>query len=417
MLLRTLFTCAALAPALAAQSAPIQLQGQDADDRFGESIAFVGDLDGDGLSELAVGAPGKQSSSTQTVGTVSLFSGANGRELGVAFGALAGTGFGARIAPSRDLSGDGVPDLLVGAPDADRVVAIDGASFAAGNPAPLWSNDGEPNGQFGRALDSIGDQTGDGVPDLAVGAPFGGGDIAGFGPGQVWLLSGATGRSFGVLSAPGADNGSFGWSLANVGDVNGDGRDDLAVGAPLDDGVATAVGAVYLFSPATDAPLTSWFGRRAGDDFGHALERGPDVSGDGVASLFIGAPASTIAPPTAGSVLWLELSNGQRLAQFSAPTVGGRFGWALASDGAGQLAVGEPLAPASIESIGMVHTFDLRTASSSVVAGSQGEAEFGATLAWNPAADVSSSDVLAIGAPFFDVEFGSDEGQVDLYLN
>jgi hypothetical protein len=88
---------------------------------------------------------------------------------------------------------------------------------------------------FGLALAGVGDIDGDGVPDLAAGAPYQ--NVAGQGnQGRVFLFSGASGQLVLTLTKPSPQaQAQFGWTLAGVGDVDGDGVPDLAVGAPFQD--------------------------------------------------------------------------------------------------------------------------------------------------------------------------------------
>ena len=142
-----------------------------------------------------------------------------------------GREFGLALAGVGDVDGDGVPDLAVGAPEQGRVFLFSGATGqrlrTLNNPTP------QAGARFGRALAGVGDVDGDGVPDLTVGAP--GQDVEGRDTqGQVFLFSGATGQQLRTLNNPTPQAGArFGRELAGVGDVDGDGVSDLAVGAPF----------------------------------------------------------------------------------------------------------------------------------------------------------------------------------------
>ena len=264
------------------------LRGPSAGAEFGSALARIDDLDGDGGDELLVGAP--RGGPAQS-GLAVLVSARTGRALRVLTGAAGGDEFGHAVAAGGDLDGDGLSDVLVGAPGASAARAFSGASGAElwtvvrdlGAPSS-YAFLAEPPG-FGWALCSLGDQDGDGRDDVAVGAPAFSG---------VWFLSGADGGVLGATSSAYVDmtpaetlGGYFGWALARLGDADGDGRDELVVGAPLDDPFfdtpsPTAVGSAAVLALGA-AP-----NRIHADDRGplaRAVARAGDVDGDGVEDL------------------------------------------------------------------------------------------------------------------------------------
>jgi hypothetical protein len=163
--------------------------------------------------------------------------------------------FGQALAALGDINGDGVPDLAVGIPAYDRVDLFDQGQVVlfSGTTGSLLrtlqDRSLQAGGQFGRTLAALGDINGDGVSDLAVGAPFR--DVRDLeDPGQVVLFSGVTGARLHTLRTLQPQGGAqFGSALAAVGDVNGDGVSDLAVGAPFQDvrGLGD-LGQVFVFS-------------------------------------------------------------------------------------------------------------------------------------------------------------------------
>lgn len=393
----------ALASAAFAQSPAVVLNGTDPEDALGSALTSVGDLNGDGAPELAVGVPGEDSASSQTTGSVHLFSGADGTLLGVASGQLAGTRFGATVTPTRDLSGDGTTDLLVGAPDAlGRVVALDGNALAQGVALELWSVDGSQQGSLGRSILPVGDRSGDGVPDVAVGEPFAGGVVPGVGPGRVRLLSGATGALLTSVDGPSGELSAFGWSLATTADVDGDGLRDLAVGAPTTDGAAALSGAVHLVGSRTSSIVATVEGEREDGQLGFALAR--RVRADGSEVLLAGEPADTASPAVRGRVVRIDPLAAAALGHVSGATPGGGFGRALAIRGEA-LAVGEPFA----SSAGAVRVFTLDAPDRPfALSGPALDASFGTAVAW-------LGNSLAVGAPSYDTTPDGNEGRVEVY--
>lgn len=304
---------------------------------FGAASATVGDLDADGQPELAVGTPGAFGGGAVWL----LFPRADATikkrmEISSESGGFSGGMLeAAAIAALGDLDGDGVEDIAVGAPhDAfggsvwilfltpQGTVKTDvqiGAGLGGFTGTIL------PTDEFGISLASIGDLDGDGLSELAVGAD---GDCPpGGGCGAVWLLflqlDGTvrqavklqpTGQS---PAGPLGPNDRFGSAVAGVGDVNRDGTPDLAVGAVGDPTVATAAGAVWILFLAPTAAilgeqkitggLAGFAGTLLlGDFFGSALAAVGDVDSNNIPDLMVGAPGDDDGGPGRGAV-WLVL--------------------------------------------------------------------------------------------------------------
>ena len=246
------------------------------------------------------------------------------------------------------MNGDGTPDLFVGAPKATTHSAETGATYvySGADQGLLYTLSGTGSfDEFGFALALLSDIDGDGVIDLAVGAP--GGDSAALDGGDVRIVSGASGTAIRTHrgSSPG---GRLGTSVANAGRVDGDSVDDLLIGVPNDDGAAANAGLVLLRSGATGALLDSFSGSSAGDQFGHAVVGLGDVNGDGFRDQLVGAPGGSyvrVLSGANGSTLWAIV----RDLPFSNHTgVPGPFGNAASAagdvnaDGYADFAVGYP---------------------------------------------------------------------------
>lgn len=318
----------------------------------GRAIAVLGDLDGDGHLDAAVGAPDL---SSEHPGTVLIVSTRRGRVLAEVVGLEPGDGFGAALLAIPDQDGDDLPELLIGAPFSDGEGELRGRVYAY-SPASeriLGSRPGrEDRDEFGSSLIELGDINGDGKPIIGVGAPghdysrgrlehyhlhwfrereelrwtlrtqitgtrtqsrfaasvASTGDVNGDGvsdyligapyhdpkrlpdAGMVSLISGATGRALRRFTGK-EPGGLFGQGLAGVGDLNGDGVPDFLVAAPsARDGELGDVGQAWLHSGADYATLGQWSGRRPGDFFGRCLGGGDDLNGDGVPEFWIAAP-------------------------------------------------------------------------------------------------------------------------------
>jgi hypothetical protein len=296
--------------------------GDAAFDQLGFAVAFVGDVDGDGVSDLAVGAPFHDAGASNA-GLVRVHSGATGALLLTLHGGAAGDRFGSALSGAGDIDGDGVPDLIVGAPGADgpdtdcgRVTAHSGADGSV-----LLSFTHPGNGaSFGTAV-AAGDIDADGVPDVVGGAPF-----ASSSAGIVYVHSGADGALLHTFGGT-ASADQFGSAVAVPGDVDRDGYDDVLIGSPQ--WVAGEPGSAQLRSGLTGAVLLAMNGEDADSHFGSAVSGLGDVDGDGDPELAVGAPLCDIGATDSGRVqsfapvfLWTNEGNGLAGA-FGTPVLSG----------------------------------------------------------------------------------------------
>lgn len=253
--------------AATSSSAKVTLVGEGAGDMAGYSVAAV-DFDGDGVQDPVVGTPVALNDAAIVAGAVYVVSGALSGTISLSAATTTIRGealwdlLGRALASIGDIDGDGLDDLLVGAPgdDAGGTDAGGGFVFLGGSTGSLDASDANAsvlgastNGRAGDCVSPLGDVNDDGVPDIGIGAPYTTGVSSQEGrayvifgpPSGTMSLADADGTVFGESSGSQA-----GWSLAGVGDVDGDAWGDVLVGAvgniPSYPGYAS--GAVYLVS-------------------------------------------------------------------------------------------------------------------------------------------------------------------------
>lgn len=313
-------------------------------DFFGSSIAPVGDLNGDGVLDLAVGAVGDNTGGGSRGALYVIFLKRDGSV--VSFSKIAhGTGglsfvdgdsFGASCSVVGDLDGDGVTELAVGAisdntgGDArgaihllflNRTGSLKSTTKIAHGSGDISLNDFD---SFGRSCSLVGDLDGDGVPELAVGAS--GDDAGGIFRGAVHLLflnaNGSVKSSRKITHGSGglslANNDSFGISCMSPGDLDGDGTPELVVGALGDDMGGSDRGAVYLVFLNTDGTVKSHtkIAHASGaltlsddDAFGGSCASLGDLDGDGIPELAVGAVGDDTGGSSSGAVHLIEIGD------------------------------------------------------------------------------------------------------------
>jgi hypothetical protein len=330
-----------------------------ADAHFGSALAGTGDIDGDGNGDFLVGAPGKN------VGACGKFSGTDGCSVGQAFvfsgsdGSLlwtlnhptpsAGSFFGSAVASHSDLTGDSIPELIIGAPGQYIGVFVPSQAFVFnGKTGDLLLTFDDPNGveveslvgqTFGSVVASVGDLGGTVASDILIGDAQQ--DVGGnTDQGQVSVFSGDGGNLLITLNHPvPQENGLFGASANSIGDVNGDTIPDLIVGAP---GQTVAEnfrqGQAYVMSGETAALLFTLDNPtpQADAKFGFAVAPIGDINGDTVPDVIVAAPRQNVGGNLGqGQVYVFSGFDGTLLATLDNPNpqTDAGFGYAVVSGG------------------------------------------------------------------------------------
>ncbi|MFN9547825.1 MAG: beta strand repeat-containing protein [Cyanobacteriota bacterium] len=326
---------------LAAGTGGFVINGR-ATENSGRSLSRAGDVNGDGLEDLLVGAHyGDPDGATNagcsyvvfgktSTGALNLSAVASGSGGFVIHGQAAYDQSGRSVAGAGDVNGDGFADLLVGAfggdpaagSSAGRSYVVFGRSTSAPvSLAAIASGSGDGfviNGQSaydfsGYSVANAGDVNGDGLTDLLVGA-YMGNPSSGVDAGRSYVVFGKTSAAAVNLSAIAAGVGGFviagqsafdgsGFHLAGAGDVNGDGLADLLVAAPFADTATgtnagrayvifgkTGTGAIQLSAVASGSGGFVLHGSSLEEELGRSLASAGDVNGDGLADLVVGAP-------------------------------------------------------------------------------------------------------------------------------
>ena len=291
--------------------------GDAAGDHFASSVASAGDVNGDGYDDIIVSAPDNNDGGNDAGKAYVYLGSASGLSTTaqwIAVGDAAGDHFASSVASAGDVNGDGYDDIIVSAPDNNDGGNDAGKAYVyLGSAAGLsttasWTATGEALvDYFGSSVASAGDVNGDGYDDVIVGAQYnndGGGDA---GKAYVYLGSAAGLSTTAQWTAIGAVlYDRFGASVSSTGDVNGDGYDDVIVGAPYsDDGGSNAGKAyVYLGSAAGLRTTASWTatGEAAGDYLGSSVASAGDVDGDAYDDLIISAHGNNDGGNDAGKV-------------------------------------------------------------------------------------------------------------------
>jgi hypothetical protein len=332
--------------------------GEGTTNSFGRFVATAGDVNGDGRSDLVIGADGYSGSTGKAYLYLGGASGLSATTLWSAAGEATGNLYGYSVATAGDVNGDGYSDVVVGASGYSThtgkvYVYLGGASGLSATAS--WTKIGEStSNDFGWSVATAGDVNGDGYSDVAVGA-----NNYGSGSGKVYVyLGGASGLSATASwTKTGASLEGLAWSVASAGDVNGDGYADVLIGSMAYSNHRGRA-QLYLGGVSGLSATSSWTkqGEQFQDEFGGSVASAGDVNGDGYADVVIGAggyPGGGTEFPLAYGRAYLYLGGAGGLSGLSSWTVTGEhqsasFGGSIASagdvngDGYSDVIVGSP---------------------------------------------------------------------------
>lgn len=409
---------------------------------FGISVSTAGDVNGDGFSDVIVGAYDFDNG-TISEGKAFVYHGsASGLSLTANWsyeGNLFGAWFGYSVATAGDVNGDGFDDVIVGAPYVSSGEANEGAAFAfygssSGlSPTANWTAEGnQASATFGYSVSTAGDVNGDGLSDVIVGAAYY--DNGQTDEGRVFVYYGSVGGlsvSPSWIAESDVVSGFFGQPVANAGDVNGDGFDDVIVAARVFTNGQANEGKVFVYHGSASGLTLGWVqeGNIILANFGTSIASAGDVNGDGYGDVLVGAPTISNSHTREGRA-YAFFGSPSGLGNSATWTAEGnaseaRFGYSVATagdvngDGFGDIIVGAyGQEDGGIEGGG---AFVYLGAASGLAAvpswtgeGGQVEANYGLSVA--TAGDVNGdgfSEVI-VGAHFFD-NGETDEGKAFVY--
>ncbi|MHB9288543.1 integrin alpha, partial [Halobacteriales archaeon Cl-PHB] len=452
------------------ESADVKFLGEATNETAGWSVARAGDVNGDGYDDVIIGAPRNDSGASNAGAAYLVYGPADPSDVDLADAdvTLLGAGeddyAGWSVSTAGDLNADGNADIVVGAPGNDSTDQNAGAAYVVyggdlSGEMSLAEADAVLRGSdaYDRAGWSVANVSAvghDAEHGIAVGAPSE--DTAADGAGAAYVV--AASSLAGEMSLADADakltgvaaHAAAGWSVADAGDLNGDGHADIAVGAPqhnVSESQTDPAGAAYVvYGPVAgemslaDANLTL-VGANDGDRAGYAVSHAGDVNNDSTADLVVGAPYADDGGNQSGAayVVYGEegLSGEMNLSDANVTMAGeatqDRAGWSVSSAGSGDvtcdgiddLIVGAPYNDSTASNAGAAYLIQGSPALSGEVNLTDADAKFvgeaqGDRAGWSVGEagdhDGDGFEDVLIGAPYNDTG-GHDSGAAYVVLS
>ena len=301
------------------------LDGGAAGDNFGAAARIVADVNADGFADFAVGSP-VAGYSVGIAGRLQVFSGIDASVLHTIDGEEVGERLGSSVDGNGDVNADGYADFIVGSPLANSNGADAGSvRVFAIPPLELHAHsrfDGVGEDELGRTLRGAGDVNNDGVIDYIVGAPIGS---------YARVLSGLDGSV--VKTLFGSASEEFGHGVDILTDINGDGYDEVIIGAGHNSVTGNFAGRTVVLSGINNSQIYQWFGERPFAHVGYDVADAGDVNNDGTADIIVGAWGEVFTPNRAGRAYVFSGANGSELYRFDGDGVSDFLGWAVAAAG------------------------------------------------------------------------------------
>jgi len=337
-----------------AQSLRWMKAGSYSTQAYGRSVSSLADVNGDGYRDILIGDPLAEPLGSLN-GEVHLVSGQDGSPIYTITGATTSSRIGEDVLGIQDVDGDGTEDFVITSDTEFPQVrsGIDGSFIRS---LSIFSSAGD------QVVESLGDIDGDGLRELIVGhQDFGtnhgrvlvlrGSYVAtGIGPSLLWTRDGI--QSFGF----------FGDEVANAGDVNGDGFDDVVAGGPAETGPSGECGIVYMLNGINGNVIHSLTVSTSCIGFGSELDSAGDWNQDGRADIVVGTRSDNTGGSSAGAMrIYSGLTGGLLLEVFGAAS--DRYGRAVLGgididgDGHDEVLVGAYTKPCATGR-GTVHAFD-----------------------------------------------------------